>query len=204
MYKKLLKIQKEVEKISKESENPFFHSKYFDINKLLDVIKPMLNAGGILLLQPLSEVNGKATIKTILYDTESDTTLEFETPLTENPDPQKMGSAITYYRRYSLQSLLGLQAEDDDGNKASYHKKAEKTDKDPQRTKATSKKFVPENDPSVARNRIQKGFDFLGISQTDQDEWIKESLGCNLYDAKIDKLNVLLERLEKKAKGGKK
>jgi hypothetical protein len=32
-------------------------------------------------------------------------------------DPQKLGSAITY-RRYTLQSLLGLQAEDDDGNKA--------------------------------------------------------------------------------------
>ena len=34
-------------------------------------------------------------------------------------DPQKLGSAITYFRRYTLQSLLGLQAEDDDGNKAS-------------------------------------------------------------------------------------
>ena len=38
-------------------------------------------------------------------------------PLLE--DPQKLGSCITYYRRYTLQSLLGLQAEDDDGNKAS-------------------------------------------------------------------------------------
>jgi hypothetical protein len=35
-------------------------------------------------------------------------------------DPQKLGSAITYYRRYTLQSLLGLQAEDDDGNKRTY------------------------------------------------------------------------------------
>jgi hypothetical protein len=37
-------------------------------------------------------------------------------------DPQKMGSMITYYRRYTLQSLLGLQAEDDDGNAASKAK----------------------------------------------------------------------------------
>jgi len=39
--------------------------------------------------------------------------------LSDQTDPQKLGSEITYYRRYTLQSLLALQAEDDDGNKAS-------------------------------------------------------------------------------------
>jgi hypothetical protein len=41
-------------------------------------------------------------------------------------DPQKLGSAITYYRRYTLQSLLGLQAEDDDGNTATKQVKEER------------------------------------------------------------------------------
>ena len=39
--------------------------------------------------------------------------------LPEITDPQKLGSCITYYRRYTLSSLLGLQSEDDDGNTAS-------------------------------------------------------------------------------------
>ena len=39
--------------------------------------------------------------------------------MTENSDPQKFGSSVTYFRRYSCQSILSLQAEDDDGNKAS-------------------------------------------------------------------------------------
>ena len=150
-------------------------------------------------MQPLTNIDGKAAIQTILVDSETGEKIENITPLTENPDPQKMGSAITYFRRYSLQSLLGLQAEDDDGNKASYHKK---TDKDPKRDRATIK-FKPETEPKIARDRIQKGFDFMNFSPTEQDKWIDESLGCNLYDAKIDKLNVLLERLEKKAKGKK-
>ena len=47
-------------------------------------------------------------------------------PLT---DPQKIGSAITYYRRYTLQSLLGIQAEDDDANKAS----GKETKKEPEK-----------------------------------------------------------------------
>jgi hypothetical protein len=44
-----------------------------------------------------------------------------------NLHPQKLGSAITYYRRYTLQSLLGLQAEDD-GNKASATVKVDISD----------------------------------------------------------------------------
>jgi len=125
MYKKILAVQSEVGAISKDSTNPFFKSKYFDINKLLDVVMPVLNKHGLVLLQPLTHIDGKSAIKTILIDSETGDSIENSIPLTENPDPQKMGSAITYYRRYSLQSLLGLQAEDDDGNIASnkYEKK---------------------------------------------------------------------------------
>jgi hypothetical protein len=45
--------------------------------------------------------------------------VEFICPLPETVDAQKAGSAITYFRRYALQSLLALEAEDDDGNTAS-------------------------------------------------------------------------------------
>ena len=51
-------------------------------------------------------------------------------------DPQKMGSAITYYRRYSLQSLFLLQAEDDDGNKG-------------------AEKVIDYDKPKVAREKYQ-------------------------------------------------
>jgi len=40
-----------------------------------------------------------------------------EIELTGIKDPQKIGSEVTYFRRYTLQSLLSIQAEDDDGNK---------------------------------------------------------------------------------------
>ena len=45
--------------------------------------------------------------------------MESQCPLPEVTDAQKAGSAITYFRRYALQSLLALEAEDDDGNTAS-------------------------------------------------------------------------------------
>jgi len=123
IYTKLLEVQKEVTGIGKDSKNPFYKSSYFDINKLLRVVKPALNKHGLLLMQPLSNVNGLQALTTMIIDTESGELVENTIPLTINDDPQKMGSAITYYRRYALQSLLGLEAKDDDGNSAITYKR---------------------------------------------------------------------------------
>lgn len=120
LYAKLLLVQKELGAIKKEEDNPFFKSKYFDINALAEHVKPLLSKHGLVLIQPLGFLdNGRATLCTQLIDAESGESLDTETPLPDSPDPQKAGSAITYFRRYAIQSLLFLQAEDDDGNKAS-------------------------------------------------------------------------------------
>ena len=121
MSNKLLAFQKKVGAISKDSTNPYFKSKYFDINKLIEEIKPILNELGLVLLQPLENINGKPALRTIIYDVNRDgffPIVDFAITIPENPDPQKMGSIITYYRRCAIQSLLFLQAEDDDGNSA--------------------------------------------------------------------------------------
>lgn len=112
IYKKLLEVQKEVGAISKDSKNPFFKSKYFDINKLLEVVKPVLSKHGLVLLQPLED--NKVYSK--IFDVESELGISSYLELPNLSDPQKIGSAISYYRRFTLVSLLGLEAEDEDGN----------------------------------------------------------------------------------------
>jgi len=119
IYTKLLSVQKKIGAISKDAENPFFKSKYFDINALIEHVKPVLNEEGLIVLQSLAHIEGKPAIETLIVDAESGEEVGHTTPLPVNDDPQKMGSAITYYRRYALVSLLFLNAEDDDGNKAS-------------------------------------------------------------------------------------
>jgi hypothetical protein len=137
MYKKLLEIQQEIGAIKKDATNPFFKSKYFDINSLLEQVKPVLNKHGVVLLQGLTHIEGKLALETTLLDSDMSkiefsrrpdtsvtTTLDtsvikFTCPLPDTVDAQKAGSAITYFRRYALQSLLALEAEDDDGNVAS-------------------------------------------------------------------------------------
>ncbi|HSH24566.1 MAG TPA: ERF family protein, partial [Massilibacterium sp.] len=112
---KIAELRTQIGAISKDKENPFFSSSYFDINQLLEALQPHLMELNLGLTQPLSDNR----VYTIIEDLESNDVMESWLPLPEMNDPQKIGSAITYYRRYTLQSLLALQAEDDDGNKAS-------------------------------------------------------------------------------------
>jgi hypothetical protein len=116
--KELLAIQQEIGVIAKDKTNPFYKSNYFDINSLLEVIKPVLNKHGVTVMQPLTHLEGKPAIATI-FTNEAGESLEYVTPLPDIADPQKAGGAITYYRRYALQSFLSLEADDDDGNAAS-------------------------------------------------------------------------------------
>lgn len=111
---KLASVKKEIGTLSKNASNPFFKSKYLDLNEILTHLEPLLEKNGLILLQP---VTGE-TVCTQIHDIVSGQSVTSCINIPSLNDPQKIGSAITYYRRYSLQSLLALQAEDDDGNKA--------------------------------------------------------------------------------------
>lgn len=119
LRERLLLVQKEIGAIKKDSENPYFKSKYFDINSLLEQVKPVLNEHSLIVTQALTSLDGKLALKTSILDADGIDGIIETCPLPEITDPQKAGSAITYFRRYALQSLLALEAEDDDANLAS-------------------------------------------------------------------------------------
>lgn len=116
LVEKIQEVQKEIPKISKEKQG--YNYKYFDINQILDVLKPVCAKHKVLVTQPMSHIDGKPALKLVVTDLETGETIEDITPLTDNSDPQKMGSAVTYFRRYSLVSFFELEAEDDDGASA--------------------------------------------------------------------------------------
>jgi len=115
LSQKLYNLQQEIGAISKDAKNPFYKSKYFDINSLIKQLQPLLKENRLLLTQPL--LGNTVETKITCIDSEQVAVSILELP--QISDPQKLGSCITYYRRYTLASLLGLQAEDDDGNAAS-------------------------------------------------------------------------------------
>ena len=112
---KILKIQSEIGVLVKTETNPFFKSKYLDINAILEQLQPLLEKYELVVTQPIIVIEGKNALATIVMSGEQNI-IESHFLLPDIQDPQKMGSAITYYRRYALQSLFLLRAEDDDAN----------------------------------------------------------------------------------------
>jgi len=110
----LIGFHKEVGKIIKNAKNPFFKSSYGDLNSYLAEIKEPLVNNGLAVIQ-LPTTNG---LTTILSHTSGQFISESMTMQPSKNDPQGQGSALTYMRRYSLASVLNLNAEDDDGNEA--------------------------------------------------------------------------------------
>jgi len=115
----LLKAQSEMSNPKKGATNPFFKSKYADLNSVREATIPILNANEITVLQPIVHVDGKNFVKTILLHSSGEL-LESLTEIIYNKqnDAQAQGSGISYARRYSLQSFVCVGADDDDGNHA--------------------------------------------------------------------------------------
>jgi len=122
IYFKLWRAKQQIGKVSKNAKNPHFKNNYADINALTAEVEPILLEFGLLMMQPI--VDGY--VSTVVMDAESGESVSSSMRLPEINDPQKIGSAITYYRRYTLQSLLCLQTEDDDAQSASTHAKQQK------------------------------------------------------------------------------
>jgi len=177
IYKKLLSAKKEMEAITKDSKNPFFKSNYFDVNKLLLEVEPILQKNGLLLLQPLED----GLVKSMIFDSEEGSCVCSSLQLPEIKDPQKIGSAITYYRRYTLQSLLGLQAEDDDGNNASKQIKNQQVKQNVNKSQSLKdsdrlpalKDSEFQKTLSLNKNQIKKVLDNYRMSSIQREELTK-------------------------------
>jgi hypothetical protein len=111
---KLFAALQEIKPITKDKTNPHYKSRYADINNILEDVKPIIHKHGLFILQPITDHQ----IFTNIYDgSTGDILVSASMELNTSLSPQQRGSEITYYRRYLLQSLLCLEAiEDDDGN----------------------------------------------------------------------------------------
>lgn len=121
LWKALLAFQAEELHLAKDSTNPHFRSKFLSLDALLSEVRPALNRHGIVLTQLPTVVATVPALKTVLTHAESGESLSTTMLLlVAKDDPQGQGSALTYARRYAIQAVLGLVADDDDdGNRAS-------------------------------------------------------------------------------------
>lgn len=115
----IVKAQSIMGNAIKDAKNPFFKSSYANLNAVREAVLPAMNANGISVLQPTIQIDGKSFVETVLLHESG----EFISSLTEvvvskANDAQQQGSGISYARRYGLQSLANIGADDDDGETA--------------------------------------------------------------------------------------
>lgn len=105
-----------VGKIKKDAKNPFFKSNYASLSHILGEIQDPLQESGLVITQ-FPDADG---LVTMLIHAESGEYLSatYVMPVAKANDPQALGSAISYARRYAITSILNLNVEDDDGEKA--------------------------------------------------------------------------------------
>jgi hypothetical protein len=115
----LFKAQTEMGDLVKNSDNPFFKSKYANLEAVLNVSEAALNDNKILVVQSPCGDGEHIGVVTMLIHTESGEYLKgsYVGPIAKS-DPQAAGSAVTYARRYSLASMLNLVQVDDDAEGA--------------------------------------------------------------------------------------
>lgn len=117
----LAKAQGELKNIEKGKINPHLKSKYADIADGLEVMRPVLSANGIALIQAteFNQDTGIFMLHTRLLH-RSGQWVESTYPLPTGVKATDMGSAITYARRYAAFALVGVAGanEDDDGTAA--------------------------------------------------------------------------------------
>lgn len=120
----LCRAQGKIKHAVKDSANPFFKSRYADLTSVWDAIRDAFQSEGLSVSQlPTTDDDGRPALETILMHN-SGQWISGVVPV--NPvknDPQALGSAITYMRRYALQAVAGVCADDDDGEAAQGRKK---------------------------------------------------------------------------------
>ena len=119
----LAKAQASMENASKDKDNPFFRSKYANLESVVGVIRPAIEPHGLSFIQVCHDWDVGAKVETIiLHESGEWLSCGVMSAPAMKADAQGFGSALTYARRYSLSAAFGVATEDDDGRSASKRK----------------------------------------------------------------------------------
>lgn len=171
----LCKAQAIIEAVKKDSNNPFFKSKYADLANVWAAIREPLSSNGLCILQePSRNENSIVITTTLIHESGEFVRSSLEMPVTKQ-DPQGYGSAITYARRYALGAIVGIAPEDDDGNAASGGDKKPTIEPKKMISNAAMYRVTPEQFDELGNETGYELYDFLENNckrQVNPDYWV--------------------------------
>jgi len=181
LAKALSKAQSVMGMAKKSASNPFFKSHYADLASVWEVCQKPLTDNGLSVVQAASVQDTAVSVETMLLHVSGEYLSSVLLLAPKAHDPQSIGSAITYGRRYALAAMVGVASEDDDGEAATEHKteKAKKPEPKPEPEKVEPPKVQGLKDltPDQFKNAVVKAGlllemipDYAGKTAND---WVK-------------------------------
>jgi hypothetical protein len=175
----LHKAQGQIKHAVKDAANPFFKSRYADLVSVWDAMRDAFQANGLSVSQ-MPDMDGENPVLVSILMHTSGEFLESRIKL--NPaknDPQGIGSCISYYRRYALQAIAGVCADDDDGEAA--HGRTAKVDTGTGAVK--TKKTALDDEQSAIIARLNKGIlDYGGDEALKKSKAVQDAVAYNSGD----------------------
>ncbi len=163
LAKALLNVQRIVQPIIKDAENSFTKSWYASLNSVMDASRNALIENGIWLCQypvPVEQPNSIGLVTKLTHAESGQWQSSLAVVPLPKADPQGMGSAMTYARRYALTAMLGMVTEDDDGEGARTGQKTPSRPKLPVNSPEMEKAHLPGTN-SATSNRSSAALENL-------------------------------------------
>lgn len=200
--KALAQAQSEMGAAKKDAKNPFFKSSYATLEAISDACLHLLNKNGIAVTQTTMHLSSSIDVSlctTLMHSSGQWIQSVYPVHPTKN-DPQSLGSALSYARRYSLAAIAGVTVSDDDGEAATQEyrqsaNKSKETQGDSLRTQKTANSTAPsEAQILLLKGEIKKSnwsdadvityLEQLGISKLSQLTWFQ-------YESMIEKVKLI-------------
>jgi hypothetical protein len=191
----LAKAQSQMQAALKDSSNPFFKSKYADLSSVWNSCREPLTRNGLAVIQTTDGADGVIELITTLVHSSGEF-IRGRLPLKPvKSDPQGVGSAISYARRYGLSSIVGVVQEDDDAEQA-----MSRNDKSNGNSKTSYSKTITQYQVKQLTELVTQ----LGGSHRDFIDWLKRtnpqlSKVSSYSDLPQSHFQVAMQALDKKA-----
>lgn len=203
LFKAFANFKKKLKQPLKDADNPFFKSKYVPLENVVQVVDEAMIDTGLSYIQEIEDLGeGYLMVDTIvLHESGEYMVIKGSKVKPVKNDPQSAGSAITYARRYSLSTALGIASDpDDDGNGASQQEKGKSQQKSPQKPKAQPEPEITLDAVKTALNDLVKktNGDYTKISS-----YLLKQVGADNFNAlsnqQLFEANDYIKQLSDKA-----
>ena len=116
LYNKMWNVQVALGGVQKTAENPYFKSNYIPLDKIVSELEPRLKSQNLAVFHQTKD----GLVKTLVVDLETGESISSDFPLIQLNDPQKLGSCISYAKRYNLGQLFNIVTDKDDDAETAY------------------------------------------------------------------------------------